>query len=197
MCAQSRRRAKGHTPIAGTKAKACAEAASGRELAPQPGTPRAPSAHRAGVRTDPAPGSPPRTPGGWPRRRAGRRSGGHWEPCHHSRDMQRGLGRRWGGGGSGGRGRGGRQRGRGWLWPLLHALLHAWGSPRGPGLLATTGTSALSLPNPGTQCWRAHAPRPGRDGWAAATCSQARCEEGLCGGLPDPGVRVTAQGQGP
>lgn len=51
-------------------------------------------------------GSPSRTPGGWPRRRAGGgRSSGHWEPCHHSRDMQRGLG----GSSEHGRSRGGRQ----------------------------------------------------------------------------------------
>lgn len=145
-------------------------------------------------------GSPPRTPGGWPRRRAGGgRSSGHWEPCHHSRDMQRGSG----GSSEHGRSRGGRQH-----WARVAAAVgmrakHAHGDASRAGSAAPPGAPALGLPSPGTQHWRAHAPRPGetvsssrRTAWVAATCSRTRREEGLCRRLAAPGVRVTAQGQG-
>ena len=76
-------------------------------MATHPTSPRCPP---CGHQDGPCPlglGSPPRTPGGWPRRRAGGgRSSGHWEPCHHSRDMQRGSG----GSSEHGRSCGGRQR---------------------------------------------------------------------------------------
>lgn len=125
--------------------------------------PRAPSFHRASVRTDPAPGSPPRTPGGWPRRRAGRRSGGHWEPYRHSRDMQRGLGRR-------------RLRREGPRWAPARARVAV---AIGTGASAHLG-SPLRARSPG-HTWDFSA-QPTKPRHPVPACTRSQAQEGRMGG---------------
>ena len=195
MCAQGRRCAKGHTPIAGTKARVCAEAASRREPAPRPCTL---DAHCVGVRTDPAPWARGALPHGGELEEGGAAGTGGHVVIPGTGSVGRGAAQSVGGTVVGA------SAGRGWLQPSAHTLLHRRSDPSRVGSAAPRGAPALGLPSPGTQRQRAHAPGPREMvsspwgmGWAAATCSRTRCEEELCGGLAASGVRVTAQGQGP